>query len=523
MPRHASPLPARRVLALVLPFLSTDRILRQRRGRSWRHTAAPPDAPPLAVTDRLKSAVRLVALDEVALGCGLSPGQTLAEARAMIPALEAVEADADADARLLGGIADWAERYTPLVGLAGSDGLMLDITGCAHLFGGEAALLRDLLARVRAEGFAVAAAIADTPGAAFAVAAYGRPGVVPPGGSHEALRCLPLPALRLPADIVAGLERVGLRTIGQIAEAPRAPLAVRFGAALLRRLDQASGREEEAISPRRPMPQLFAERRFAEPVSLEADIAATVLSLAGTLEPRLTEGGVGGRHFELSLYRTDGAVERAEIATGRPLRAPHLVAELFAEKFTAIGDDFDAGFGFDLIRLAVLAVDRATAAQIDLTGEADGTAGVERLVDRLGARLGLSRVLRLSLQESHIPERSARALMASATVESASWPEHAADDPIDRPLRLLDRPEPVDAIAEIPEGPPLRFRWRRALYEVARAEGPERIAAEWWREDGLTRDYYRVEDRAGHRFWLYRDGLYSEADSPRWFMQGLLA
>jgi len=511
------------VLALVLPFLSTDRILRQRRGRSWRLSAAPPDAPPLAVTDKLKNAVRLVALDEAALGCGLTHGQALAEARAMIPALEAIEADAGAVARLLGGIADWAERYTPLVGLAGDDCLMLDITGCAHLFDGEAALLDDLLRRLRAEGFAASAAIADTPGAAFAVAAYGQPGVVPPGGTDEALRRLPLPALRLPGDIVAGLERVGLKTIGQIAGAPRAPLAARFGAMLIRRLDQACGREEEAISPRRPMPQLFAERRFAEPVSLEADIAATVLSLAETLEPRLDEGGVGGRHFELSLYRTDGVVDRAEIGTGRPLRTPELVAELFAEKFTAIGDDFDAGFGFDLIRLAVLAVDPASVAQIDLTGEADGAAGVERLVDRIGARLGLSRVLRLSPQESHIPERSARALMASASEGGRSWPEHAGDDPIDRPLRLLDRPEPVEAIAGIPEGPPLRFRWRRALYEVMRAEGPERIAAEWWREDGLTRDYYRVEDRSGHRFWLYRDGLYSENDSPRWFLQGLFA
>lgn len=513
----ASSFPARRMLALTLPFLATDRIIRARRGRPSR-SAEPVDAPPLVVTARIKSALRLVAFDEAARRAGLAPGQTLAQARAMIPHLEAVEADPGADRRLLAGIADWADRYTPLVGLFGDDGLVLDITGCAHLFGGEAGLLADILGRLAAQGFAASAAIADTPGAAWAVARHGAPAVVAPGETLAALKSLPIDALRLPEAVVTGLDRLGLKRIDQIAGAPRAPLAARFGAVLLSRLDQALGTVEEAISPRRPVPALMAERFFAEPISREGDIADTLRSLAGTLAFRLSERGIGGRRFALSLYRVDGAVSRIEVGTGRPLRAPALIGELFAEKFAGLaGEEIDAGYGFDLVRLSVLTADTAAPVQIDLAGEAVGAADVDHLVDRLGARLGRSRVTRLAAGDSHVPERS---WIAQPPPGAADWPE--PDGPIDRPLRLLERAEPVEAVAEIPEGPPIRFRWRRVLYDVVRAEGPERIAAEWWLKEGPTRDYYRVEDRAGHRYWLYRDGLYGrETAAPRWYLQGL--
>jgi protein ImuB len=318
------------------------------------------------------------------------------------------------------------------------------------------------------------------------------------------------------------LERVGLKRIGQIIGAPRAPLAARFGAGLIERLDQALGVDGEAISPRRAMPALLAERRFAEPISRVDDVAATVASLAGTLAQRLEERGAGGRGFELALYRVDGVVARTAIGTGRPLRTPRLIAELFAEKFALLGDELDVGFGFELVRLSVLAIDEAAPVQIDLAGETDSEADLDRLIDRIGVRLGLDRIVRMGARESHVPERSAVAIAAADGSAAAVWPAPTEDEPIDRPLRLFARAEPVEAIAEIPDGPPLRFRWRRALYEVTRAEGPERIAAEWWREDGFTRDYYRVEDRAGHRFWLYREGLYErETAAPRWFLQGL--
>jgi protein ImuB len=491
-------------------------------GRDWR--SAKRAEPPLAIVAKLKSAMRLVALNAPAFRLGLSRGQALAEARAIHPMLEAVDADAAADARLLAEIADWADRYTPLVALDGADGLMLDITGCAHLFGGEAAMVADLLGRLEQQGFAASAAIADTPGAASAAARYTDVTVVAPGGSGEMLKSLPMLALRLPHEMVAMLERVGLKRIGQIIGAPRAPLAARFGAELILRLDQSLGIDEEAISPRRPMPALLAERRFAEPISLVEDIAATVASLAGTLAQRLEERGIGGRSFELSLYRVDGVVSRAEIRTARPLRTPRLISELFAEKFAMLGDELDAGFGFEMVRLSVLATDENAPAQIDLTGETDSEADLAQLIDRIGVRLGLDRIVRIGARDSHVPERSAIAIPAAQGSVAVAWSDPAEDEPIDRPLRLFARAEPVEAIAEIPEGPPLRFRWRRALYEVTRAEGPERIAAEWWKEDGLTRDYYRVEDRAGHRFWIYREGLYDrETAAPRWFLQGLFA
>ncbi|MCW5713295.1 MAG: DNA polymerase Y family protein [Bauldia sp.] len=525
MTAEASRPPQRRILSLVLPYLSTDRLMRLRFGKSWR-SGKPADAEPaLVIVDKVKSAMRLVALNAPARAFGFHRGQALAEARAIQPALEAVEYDPRADAVFLGEIAGWADRYTPLVGTDGNDGLLLDITGCAHLFGGEATLAADIVTRLKRQGIAARAAIADTAGAAFAAARFGGPAVVPSGEEAAVLKGLPLLALRIQPETVATLERVGIKRIGQLLGAPRQPLAARFGPKLLQRLDQALGDEEEAISPDRPMPELVAERRFPEPISLLSDIAAVLRSLAATLARRLDERGIGGRRFELALYRVDGVVSRAEVGSGRPLRDPRLVGELFSEKFAMLGDEIDAGFGFDLVRLSILATDDATPAQIDLAGETDGEADLGRLVDRIGVRLGTDRIVRLETGESHVPERSGRAVPAGADARrSPIWTEAWADEPIDRPLRLLARPEPVETLAEIPEGPPLRFRWRHAFFEVARAEGPERIAAEWWREDGFTRDYFRVEDRTGQRFWLFREGLYGRDEGlPRWFLQGLFA
>jgi protein ImuB len=513
----------------------------------------------------MKSALRLVALDATAERLGLHRGQALADARAMIPTLDAAEANPIADAALIAAIADWAERYTPLVALDPPDGLMLDITGCAHLFDGEEALVADLLTRLPAQGFAARAAIADTPGAAFAAARFGETSWVPPAGTRDMLIGLPLAALRLDGETVSALDRVGLKRIGQILDAPRAPLAARFGPGLIHRLDQALGREEEAISPRRPVAALIAERRFAEPIGREEDIAATIASLAATLAHSLDERGEGARRFELSLFRVDGAVSRLEVGTSRPVRAPKLVLGLFAEKFAGLAEELDAGFGFDMARLSVPVVAPDDPAQIDLAGDAAGEADLGQLIDRIGARLGPERVKRIVSRDSHIPERTeALADIDDATRDpplrsggggpsEGRWRGHAAVrteyspstmlrmvplprfageenaaspfdvDPIDRPLRLFARPEPVEAVAAVPDGPPVHFRWRRALYRVARVEGPERIAPEWWRNDeDLTRDYFRVEDAAGHRFWLYREGLYGrETAFPRWYLHGV--
>ena len=489
--------------------------------------------PPLVVAAKIKSAMRIVALDEAAVRLGLEPGQPLADARAMIPSLDAVDEDTAADTALLAAIADWAERYTPLVALD-QDGLMLDVTGCAHLFGGEDAMVADLLARLAAQGFAARAAIAGSPGAASAAARFSRRTVVSPEETPAMLAPLPLAALRLDAETVSALDLVGLKRIGQILEAPRPPLAVRFGSTLLRRLDQALGREEEAIGPRRPVAAFIAERRFAEPIALQEDIAQTIASLAGALAESLAARDEGARAYELSLFRVDGAVRRIAVGASRPVRAPKLVLDLFREKFAGLAEEIDAGFGFDMVRLSVPVSAPAEPAQVDLAGDATGEADLGQLIDRIGARLGPERVSRIAHGDSHIPERAEIREEVSepaagdggrrpgAASHTGAWPP-ASDGLIDRPLRLLDRPEPVEATAAVPDGPPLHFRWRRALYSVARAEGPERIAPEWWRDaDALTRDYFRVEDFSGHRFWLFREGLYGrETTAPRWYLHGV--
>jgi protein ImuB len=408
---------------------------------------------------------------------------------------------------------------------------MLDITGCAHLFGGEAALLGDLAARLEHQGFLACAAIADTPGAAFAAAWYGNADVVPQGGAATMLAPLPLAALRLDGETVAALDRVGLKRIGQLIGAPRGPLAGRFGLQLLRRLDQALGTDEEAIEPRRPAPAFIAERRFAEPIVREEDVAATLSSLAASLAVSLETHGQGARLIELGLFRVDGAVARIAVGTSRPVRTPKLILALFREKFAGLGEELDAGFGYDMIRLAVPVVAAAYPVQVDLAGDAFAGADLGQLIDRIDARLGSGSVGTIVPRNSHVPERAFQMTKDRGQASEDRYPSGdlssvrpPSSDPLDRPLRLFDRPEPVEATAAVPDGPPVHFRWRRATYRVARAEGPERIAGEWWQGESLTRDYFRVEDETGRRFWLFRDGLYGrETATPRWYVHGVFA
>ncbi len=509
---------------------------------------------------KIKNALRVTAVDAVAERRGIRLGTSLADAKGAVPDLFVVEADEAADRALLERLADWADRYTPLVALDPPDGLFLDISGCAHLFAsgggnedGEAALLADCLHRLARQGFAARGAVASTAGVASALARYGACGHVPAGGEAEALAELPVAALRIGAEAEALLDRLGLKRIGQLVGKPRAPLAARFGAGLVARLDQALGHLDEVLSPRRPPPRLSAERRFAEPVVDAASLLETVASLAATLAPALERHGLGARLLEVAFYRTDGAVSRASVGTAAPVRGAEDVAALFSERLAALGSDWDAGFGFDMVRLAVIRAEPFDAAQIDLSGEENENAGLQRLYDRLGARLGAARITRFEPLDTHIPERAvlARPLAQSAAlvtsplrggrslqreavadfgrgVGASAWrmPEEG-EAPPDRPLRMFPSPEPVEVLAGVPDGPPLRFRWRRVVHEVLRAEGPERIAPEWWRaEDNgrLTRDYFRVEDRNGRRYWLFREGLYErETASPLWYVHGLFA
>jgi protein ImuB len=391
-------------------------------------------------------------------------------------------------------------------------------------------LLADCLHRLAAQGFETRGAVASAAGTAWALSRYGECGIVPAGGEAKALAELPVAALRIAAESEALLDRLGLKRIGQLIGKPRAPLAARFGIPLIHRLDQALGRLDEVLSPRRPAPQLSAERRFAEPVIDRDSLLQTIASLARTLAPALERHGLGARLLEASFFRIDGEVSRLSVGTATPLRAPETAAMLFSERLSALETEWDAGFGFDMARLAVLRAEPIESAQIDLGGKGAVEDDLARLFDRLAARLGPARVIRALSVDTHIPERAERLLSVASLGKTApAWAarEKEAERPPERPLRLFARPEPVDVIAEVPEGPPLRFRWRRMTIEVARAEGPERIAAEWWRpqdDDRATRDYFRVEDGEGRRYWLFREGLYGrEVVHPIWYVHGLFA
>ena len=545
-----SVLSGRRYLSVWLRRLSTDRIER----------CLPESADgPRVVVAAIEQAQRIVTLNDAAARLRLKAGMPLADARAMYPSLPVVEADFGADARLLDAIADWCDRYTPLVGLDPPDGLMLDITGCAHLFGGEAALARDLTARLARQGFRARSAVADTVGCASAVARYGdfasssfpvrgeakNFSIVVRGESQAAMLPLPVAALRIAPEIADGLCTMGLKRVADLVARPRAPLAARFGELLLRRLDQALDSIDEPITPRLPLPAALVERRFADPIALEADVLGTIEHLAEELARVLERRGEGARLVQVALFRADGAVHRLEIGTGAPLREPTRVRKLFEDRLATLGDACDPGFGYDTVRLSALVTERCDPTQTGLAS-GDHAEALAHLIDRLGARLGLRRVTRLVPRDTHIPEFAIAAVPAHAASQGSvirdqasgirsarrNEQDNVAPDSLSpaRPLRLFERPEPVKVIDEVPDGPPARFWWRQVQHEVRQTEGPERIAMEWWRDERgnrLTRDYFRVESQSGMRAWLYREGLYGSEveppDQPRWFLHGLFA
>jgi protein ImuB len=514
----------RRVVSLWLPWWQTDLAGRSRRsGPGARRAGAAPAEPacgpkpsadgPLVLTAPAAGTERLAAVSPAAARAGLAPGMTLADARALVPDLRAAAAEPMRAARALEALAEWALRFTPWAATSGADGLMLDVSGCAHLFGGEDALLARLVAGVEGQGVAARAALADTPGAAWACARFEAGGVVPAGGTDAALAPLPVAALRLEAATAAGLERVGLRRIGDLLDKPRAPLAARFGEALIGRLDQARGRVHEPVSPRRPPARHQVRRAFAEPVADMPSILAALDSLTEELCAGLARAGLGARRLALILFRIDGGARTIPVGTSRPVRAAAALMRLFAEHL----DGFDAGAGIEVIALAARTTEPAGARQLDLARAGDDGAALGHLVDRIANRLGAGRVKRLGPRPSHLPDRAVSPRPAVGE-GAAGWPARPP-----RPVRLLTPPLPVDAVAVVPDGPPVLFRWRGRVHRVARASGPERIADEWWHEAAPTRDYYRVEDTAGARFWLYREGLYEDAAAaaPRWYLHGL--
>ncbi|HEX7967219.1 MAG TPA: DNA polymerase Y family protein [Stellaceae bacterium] len=588
---------------------------------------------------------RLVtAVNAAAEALGIAPGLPLTDARALHPALAVAAADPAGDAAALARLAAWCGRYSPWTAPHGADGVWLDVTGCAHLRGGEKGLVAEMVERLARRGIACRAAIADTAGAAWAVARCGDATViVPPGGARAALAALPVMALRLDPVLAIELERLGLRRIGDLYALPRAALASRFGDVVAHRLDQALGAAPEPLSPLPPAPARWTRRRFAEPLATPEGLAAATRELLEALCRRLAGERLGARRLVLTLYRVDGTRAEMAIGTARPSRDPRHLLRLLAERLGAI----DPGLGIEDMVLTATAVERLAMAQLrihlsprgveqlldrvchplqgpqrkephpepvegrklllqprganlrhgkvsssswpglarpstscfdagkDVDGrheaghdgrkasiadalatsfvqpdsrtksgnvvafpdktiarqmarailsaegkDRDGTdpAELAALVDRLANRLGAGALCRLVPQESHMPERAACLAPVFASLPDTAW-----DATKPRPVRLLPRPEPIEAMAPIPDDPPVQFRWRRLQHLVRRADGPERILGEWWRGAEAAaelRDYYRVEDDDGGRFWLFRDG---STNSAKWFLHGFCA
>ncbi|MFC7051084.1 Y-family DNA polymerase [Hansschlegelia quercus] len=515
--------PGRRILAIALPSLAIDRIRRRERSRS-----AAPDDRPLGVVSNVRGLLRLTAVDARAVAAGCQAGAALGEARGICPELRVEPADEHGDASALDAIADWCDRYTPLVGLDGPAGLALDVTGCAHFFGGEKALADDLVTRLAAQGFCARVAVAGTMGTARALAWFTPGGVAALGEEAARVGELPIGALRIPDDARLGLTRAGLRTVAAVAARGRTELAARFGASLVTRLDETLGTIDPPISPRRPAPSRMVERRFAEPLAQTEAALAVLRALGLSLGRRLELSGEGIRRAEAAFFRTDGGVARIAIGLGAPTRDPDLLLRLFRERIDALADPLDPGFGFDMIRLSAPEAEPLLPEERDFRADEREIAArdLDELVDRLSAREGRGRVLRAFARDAHRPEAEAELSSAQGSRAVVWAPLRPEGEPPRRPLRLFARPEAVDVLAEVPDGPPIRFVWRRAVHRVARAEGPERVALEWWRVDEapLTRDYFRVEDEAGARFWLFRDGLFvREVRHPRWYLHGLFA
>lgn len=473
----------------------------------------------------------LYAVNRPAETAGVFANRPLTDARAACPTLATRPADPAADTAALGALATWATRYTPWTaiegpGPGGEGGLWLDITGCAHLLGGEESLARDLRTRVRAAGFTtVRLGLADTQGAAWAAARFladdttEPPGVahLPEGAQRQLLMGLPVEALRLPADVCETLRRLGLTRIGDLAALPRAPLAARLGTVVAQRLDQALGHAPEPFTPRPPADPWREALAFAEPIGRTEDIAHAIATLCRAFQPRLERRRHGARRLVLEMARVDGTMIHRAVGTSRPTRDPQALARLFQETL----DGLDVGFGIEAMVLTLTAVQPLEATQIEAAPES-APAGVGRsgqaddaialLFDRLRTRLGTTQVVRPIPHPSHVPESAVTTTDRRPGGAPALWPATAL-----RPPRLL-APEPVDVLTD--GRPPTRFRWRRQVWTVARAEGPERLVPEWWHgaeapAPDRIRDLWRIEDPGGHRLWLAHEA------NARWCVRGV--
>ncbi|MFV2053052.1 Y-family DNA polymerase [Aliiroseovarius sp. YM-037] len=482
---------------------------------------APPDDLPVVLAREGTHGPVVHAANRAAQLSGIHAGARVVDMRAICPDLRVEYADVAGDAQALEKLMLWARRWCPWTVMDGADGLVLDTTGSDHLMGGEAAMLVEMETRLSLLGLTAGLAVAPTWGAAWALARYGDVRAVC-GQDQIAAQLAPLPvsALRLDAETLLLLRRLGLKTIGAVAKVPRLSLTRRFArtdiqANPLMRLDQAMGRLAEPVSSVEARQTFRVTCRLPEPIQ---DPVPYLPDLCGELCEKLTQAGFGCRRLHLVVYKTDGEVSTVDVATSTPSRDADHLLRLFRDKVERI----NPGFGFDLITLQAGAVEAVEVAQRRLDGGVDEDLHLSRLIDRLTARFGSRSVTRPVPCESHVPER---AEARSNALADAPDPSGVVTKP--RPVRMLEPPEEVRVLYAVPEGPPVQFIWRRQTHRITRYAGPERIAPEWWHDRPGTRlrDYFRIEDQAGRRFWLYREGLHGDGrgGDPRWFLHGMFA
>ena len=500
----------RRILSVWLPHLAVER---------WSKSSGfGPDDPVVLTVEGTHGPI-IHAVTRAAAERGARTGSRLTDARALDPALVAVPADPAGDGILVERLARWAGRWSPLVEVDGANALRLDVTGVAHLFGGERKLVADVQTRFAVAGLSTRVAMAPTAAAAWALAHYGNAAAMICGKDTGAkLADLPVAALRLPPEATRTLERLGLKTIGTLAGIERRSLARRFREAdnPVDALDRALGRKPEPLTSvptsRPPRALLKLEEPATHPEAPSQALERLILDLVQQLQRR----HLGARRLALIGFRVDGSTAVASVATAIASREPKHLHRLIADKTAAL----DAGFGFDAFALEASWAENLSSAQDSLVEEPSGTHEVARLVDLLSVKLGPDKVRRPQPHESHLPERASGWRPALEKAEAAGTAPTPA-----RPQRMLDRPEAIAVVYATPEGVPRRFVWRRSVHDIARVEGPERIAPEWWRERSTARlrDYYRVEDQAGRRYWIYREGMIGDGRGglPEWYIHGL--
>ncbi|WP_134681422.1 Y-family DNA polymerase [Paracoccus ravus] len=501
-----------RVISVFLPMWPVDRLQRQ------AGDCAPSVDAPLILAGRDGRRRVVIAAGPTAHALGLRAGMSISKAQALVPGLRIEPADPQADLESLERLALWVmQRFSPIVAVDPPDGIVIETTGTDHLHGGEPAMLEALIGRLSLSGITARAAMADSWGAAHALARFAADPVrrTEPGATEMALAPLPIEALRLPPATTEALRLLGFTRIGELAHQPRAPLTRRFGPELCRRLDQALGILAKPIAPLRPEGLIEIRRNFADSIAARETIARYIGKLVPRLCLELEAKGVGARRLDLICIRSDNQIEAVRVGLAAPQRDPKHLTRLFCDRIETIAP----GYGIETMTLTATLTEPLAQKQADSLLE-PAQPDLSGLIDRLVNRVGQGGVYRIAPVASDVPERSTRRIPALAEPTGAGWPGHWP-----RPARLLPRPEPIETMALLPDHPPNWIKWRGIRHRVLRADGPERIFGEWWKRDAelsAVRDYFRIENEAGERFWIFRagDGEDATTGSHRWFLHG---